>query len=392
MVHSAKNAEKFSSLFRDGDTSDYASQSEADVALISLMAFYTGPVPEQLDRLFRDSALMRDKWDEVRGGDTYGGKTIGWVLDHTEEYYSMGGGGARGSKASKASESFESFEMTPVAAEWEAPTPLTSSNLPPFPTTMLPDWLRDFVEAEAIATQTPPDLAGMLTLSAVATAVAKKAQIVVKDGHSEPLNLYTLTALPPANRKSAVFADVTAPLVAWEESESTRLRADVAEAQARRRMKEAQVQHAETAVAKAKPGEGATREDDVFRLMRELAALPPVPVLPRLIADDATPEKVSSLLHEQGGRLAVLSAEGDVFELMAGRYSNGVANFGVFLKGHAGDNLRVDRQGRPAEFVQNPALTLGLTVQPEVLRGLADKPGVDCESDVRRGGEIKVHH
>ncbi len=82
------------------------------------------------------------------------------------------------------------------------------------------------------------------------------------------------------------------------------------------------------------------------------------------------------VLAEQGGRLAVMSPEGDVFELMAGRYSgNNAPNFGVFLKGHAGDDLRVDRMGRPAEFVKNPTLTLGLTVQPGVLHGLADKPG-----------------
>ncbi|HEY8599030.1 MAG TPA: DUF3987 domain-containing protein, partial [Thermomicrobiales bacterium] len=374
-LHSAKNSQKFLSLFRDGDISEYASQSEADTALIALMAFYTNACPQQLDRLFRQSALMRDKWDERRRDGTYGGVTIDWVLSHPGEYYGDGANSIGYRGGTRGIENIEAFEMTSAAGEWEAPTSLTTNNLPPFPTAMLPDWLRDFVEAEATATQTPPDLAAMLSLAAVATAVAKKAQIVVKDGYSEPLNLFTVTALPPANRKSAVFADVTAPLVAWEESETKRLRAEVDEAQTRRRMKEAQAQHAEALLVKAKPGDAAITEEDVFRLRRELAALPPVPVLPRLIADDATPEKVASLLAEQGGRLAVLSPEGDVFEVMAGRYSNGTPNIGVYLKGHAGDEIRVDRQGRPSEFVKNPALTFGLTVQPEVLRGLAEKPG-----------------
>jgi len=60
---------------------------------------------------------------------------------------------------------------------------------------------------------------------------------------------------------------------------------------------------------------------------------------------------------------------------MAGRYSQGMPNFGVYLQGHAGDTIRVDRVGRPPEFVKRPALTLGLAVQPEVLRGLANHPG-----------------
>jgi replicative DNA helicase len=60
---------------------------------------------------------------------------------------------------------------------------------------------------------------------------------------------------------------------------------------------------------------------------------------------------------------------------MAGRYAkNGAPNFGVYLKGHAGDTLRVDRVNRAPEYVKAPALSLGLAVQPEVLRGLMDKP------------------
>ncbi len=100
-----------------------------------------------------------------------------------------------------------------------------------------------------------------------------------------------------------------------------------------------------------------------------------VPVLPRLIADDITTEAAASLLAEQGGRLAVLSAEGGIFSTLAGRYSKGVPSLEVFLKGHAGDLLRIDRKGRPPEHIEAPALTLGLAVQPEVLRQIAHMPG-----------------
>jgi hypothetical protein len=100
-----------------------------------------------------------------------------------------------------------------------------------------------------------------------------------------------------------------------------------------------------------------------------------VPVLPRLVADDITPEAAASLLAEQGGRLAVLSAEGGIFATLAGRYSATGPNLEVFLKGHAGDLLRVDRKGRPPEHVDAPALTLGLAIQPEVLADIARMPG-----------------
>ncbi|MGH3489764.1 MAG: YfjI family protein, partial [Actinopolymorphaceae bacterium] len=99
-----------------------------------------------------------------------------------------------------------------------------------------------------------------------------------------------------------------------------------------------------------------------------------VPVMPTLVADDITPEAAAGLLAEQGGRLAVLSDEGGIFATLAGRYS-GVPNLEVFLKGHAGTMLRVHRRGRDPELIDNPALTLGLAVQPEVLHDIAQMPG-----------------
>ncbi len=70
-----------------------------------------------------------------------------------------------------------------------------------------------------------------------------------------------------------------------------------------------------------------------------------------------------------------MSPEGGCFDIMAGRYANGATNFDVWLKGHAGDAIRVDRKGRPAEFVAHPALTMGLAVQPVVLRQIVGHQG-----------------
>lgn len=58
----AKNGDKFSSLWA-GDISGYRSNSEADLALCSHLAFWAGPHPDRIDRLFRQGGLMRPKWD-----------------------------------------------------------------------------------------------------------------------------------------------------------------------------------------------------------------------------------------------------------------------------------------------------------------------------------------
>jgi primase-polymerase (primpol)-like protein len=59
----------------------YPSQSEADLAWAGMLARHTGAQPEQIDRMFRASGMMRDKWDEQRGAQTYGELTIAKVLE-----------------------------------------------------------------------------------------------------------------------------------------------------------------------------------------------------------------------------------------------------------------------------------------------------------------------
>jgi replicative DNA helicase len=288
---------------------------------------------------------------------------------------------APGGQPERASETQPNLnQFTPREADvqvspWTAPVPLSGASLPAFPTTALPDWLREFVEAEAWATQTPPDLAGMLVLAALATACSKMRIVRITRGYVEPLNLFTLTVLPPGNRKSAVFRDVVAPLASYEKREAARLHLEIVHARSKRAVAEKTLRDAEKAAAEASDD---GREELLKRVESCADALAriSVPPVPRLIADDCTPEKLASLLAEQGGRMAVLSPEGDVFELMAGRYSaNSGPNFAVFIKGHSGDDLRVDRGGRPPEFVSKPALTIGLTVQPDVLQSLHGKTG-----------------
>lgn len=63
----ARNGAKFLRLFRDGDVSGYATPSEADLALCGMLAFWTRNADEVTDELFRQSGLMRPKWDEPHG-------------------------------------------------------------------------------------------------------------------------------------------------------------------------------------------------------------------------------------------------------------------------------------------------------------------------------------
>jgi hypothetical protein len=254
---------------------------------------------------------------------------------------------------------------------WDAPTPLGArGTLPAFPADCLPDWVAAYVQAVAEETQTPVDAAGCVALATLSTAAGGRAIVQVRGTYTEPVNLFTVVALPPASRKSAVFRAITAPILAVEKELTERIRPQIVEAELARSVAAGV---AEKAKAKAISSRGAP--DAVADATDAAAAIEDitVPALPRLFVDDATPESAATILAEQGGRLAVLSAEGGIFQILAGRYS-GAPNFDLFLKGHAGDMLRVDRRDR-TEHVDSAVLTLGLSVQPDVIREIATGPG-----------------
>lgn len=82
----SKNAEKTKALW-EGEIPEGKSHSEADAALCMILAFWCGGDEEQMDRIFRQSALIRDKWDELHGPDTYGNLTIRNAIARATEYY-----------------------------------------------------------------------------------------------------------------------------------------------------------------------------------------------------------------------------------------------------------------------------------------------------------------
>src|SRR5512132_2489380 len=258
---------------------------------------------------------------------------------------------------------------------WAAPIPLgVAADVPIFPVEVLPGWLGEYVAAVATATQTPPDLAGMLALAVLATVAAGAVEVQPRPGWREPLCLFVAVGMDAGTRKSSVFTALTQPIADFERQQADIALPAITETITLRRIADQAAAHAEAAASKAPIDQQEERQAEAIARAAEAANLI-VPPVPRWLVDDATPEALAGLLATYG-RIALLSPEGDVFDHMAGRYNQSAGpNLGVYLKGHAGDLLKVDRRGRPPEYIQRPCLTIGLTVQPEVLRGLAGRPG-----------------
>ena len=88
LARNAKDGAKFTRLYDTMEWSPhYSSESEADLALCSLLAFWTGPDPERIDQLFRSSKRCREKW--LKRAD-YRDQTIRAALKGKTDFYTPG--------------------------------------------------------------------------------------------------------------------------------------------------------------------------------------------------------------------------------------------------------------------------------------------------------------
>ena len=253
----------------------------------------------------------------------------------------------------------------PLPEEWLAPVPFTAHTLPKLDATNLPPVLGDFCAGLAEEKQVPVEIAVAMSLATLATAAQGRYVVRVREGYTEPMNLYTLCPLEPANRKSAVVEVCTAPLKEWEKWMAERMAPEVKEARSKRLTMEKTIE-----AKRNRAGKCATMQE-IDELQREILALeeqlPEVPVVPRLLADNTTPEALAVLMENMGGCIAIITAEGGIFDILAGMYSKGTPNLDLFLKAHSGDSFRVDRRMATPVILDNPRLTIGISPQPITL-------------------------
>ncbi|XRD24079.1 hypothetical protein AABM34_16985 [Lysinibacillus fusiformis] len=90
----SKSGDEVRSLYNGNLIND--DHSSSDLALANHLAFWTGKSASRMDSMFRETSLMRDKWDRIHfsdTGETYGERTIAMaitsttttVLDHKHE-------------------------------------------------------------------------------------------------------------------------------------------------------------------------------------------------------------------------------------------------------------------------------------------------------------------
>ena len=87
--HQARNGAKFARLWQ-GNATGYPSPSEATAALLEMLVFWCGDDPARVGRLFRQSGLMRKKWNRDQSGSTWGAIEIQKAIGRATEFYTPG--------------------------------------------------------------------------------------------------------------------------------------------------------------------------------------------------------------------------------------------------------------------------------------------------------------
>jgi hypothetical protein len=262
--------------------------------------------------------------------------------------------------------------VSDASSQFTPPVPFDEHQPLPIPDDILPGILSEYASAVAHSIQVPFELPLINALGAVAAVAQRKFRVQVHDGYSEPVNIFALTILPPGERKSAAKDACRFPLLEWEAEQHRLVATNLKHAQAEKQVQE---EMQRSLLASARKCQTAEARHELARKIAELKdESSDLPIPPRLLADDTTPEALAALMAAHDQRIAMLEAEGGFFDTLAGRYSSGVPNLDAVLKAWSGEAVRIDRRHAEPILLDDPTLTLILSAQPDVLAGAAQTP------------------
>ena len=255
---------------------------------------------------------------------------------------------------------------------FEAFAALDSSKLKKFPASCLPPILEDYSNQIEESLQVVNQMIGPALLGVVSICIRGEYDISPKTDWTESINLYMLVINNPSEKKSPVLKEILRPVYMYVDKENKDRSPRIIAEKLRRNILSKQIENAlrtiSTKGAKgAKAPKGASElvtEDKILDMQTELADLEENGEKPlTVLADDFTTEALVKLLHENDEKIAVASAEGGIFGMMAGRYST-QPNIDIFLKGFSGEPYVSHRVSGRTETLKKPLIALLLMVQP----------------------------
>lgn len=243
----------------------------------------------------------------------------------------------------------------------------------PYPVDALPRIIRQAVQEVSDHVQAPVALICASALSAVSTAIQTRYS-VQRDSHTfGPASLYLLTVAESGERKSTVDRKFTVAVREWEAKQGK------AYAEERALYKEAMEDWEQDGLALKERLEHGIQADQLGgefdpRVIHRMN-MPIEPKLRTIMYGDDTPEAMAMALAKYPVA-AIISAEAGVIFGSHGMSADSVTrNLAQANAMWDGDAIKQGRITRERITIEGMRVTMGLQVQPAVLRAFTDKTG-----------------
>lgn len=236
-----------------------------------------------------------------------------------------------------------------------------------FPVEALPTKIKPYIKAVSESLQVPVDMTATFVLAILSLCVQKKYVIQVKQDWIEPLNLYTLVVARPSERKSVTLKETLKPINAYVKKENELRKPRISEYKLKKNILNGRMKTIQDGLSKNNSKTKFTMQDAID-CQKEIEELEEVKEM-RLVLDDVTPEGLIRVMKENNECVGIISAEGGIFGMMAGRYSNNT-NIDIFLKSYSGEYYSSVRVGSGSIELNHPLLTILLAVQPQIIKDI----------------------
>jgi gas vesicle protein len=218
--------------------------------------------------------------------------------------------------------------------------------------------------------EVPVDMAAIFSLGAINAATIGRFKIKVKASYEETNALWLAVILGPGNRKSAAINQFFDCIKNYEKGLIDTYKSRLPQILTKNELIHTQIRNLKKQLSKKTSEPVEKIENEIIKLKCELKEnISP----PQLIVGDITSESMAEVMENNSERCAMVSDEGGIFDIIAGRYSNQIPNFDIYLQAYSGSSVKVNRRTHDKIIcLINPALSITLSPQPIVINQILE--------------------
>lgn len=371
------NGDKFARLYDHNDWKGlpYTSQSDADFALLVMLAWLTWNDADRMDQLFRASKMIEAPTTAGRWARRAAKEIENAIAYNGNRGYDPSTGVTHALPTAERKAELP----TPEPTDWPAVQPLpTQSPVPMMSADFLPDAVAAWIADIADIARLPIEMIAAPAVCALGSIIGKAIGVrpwQFSNFTTVP-NLWGIVIAPPGWMKSFAVSEALSPVgrlaaIARESYELALENAEVEIADI-----ESQIKAAKKRLDKANDAGDKAARDEIKDLLRELneQKKTAVPVERRYMTHDATVEKLADMLMQNSGKRGLLVVRDEIIGLLQGWDKSGRENDRQFyLEGWNGtDSFNIDRIGRGSNHIDTMTLSIVGSTQPGRIRSLIE--------------------